>query len=103
MGRATAEYAEDNHLSRDAIRLATFVGGPFSFQAARSTRQRTFRCQHEELRREHRLDDPHATPSSCFQAKRHGGTAGRATAPGAMRDWTDSVPYRGTIFERAPR
>ena len=66
MGRATAESAGDNHLSRDAPGSRLPVGGPFSFQATRSTRQRTSRCQHEELRREHRLHDPHATPSSCF-------------------------------------
>ena len=41
------------------------------------TRQRTSRCRHEEMRREPRLTDPHATPSSFSTVEKSGGPAGQ--------------------------
>src|SRR6185295_827321 len=70
--------------------------GPFSFQATRSTGQRTSRCQHEELRREHRLDDPHATPSSCFPREASRWHSRPGTHVWSHARWTDSVPHCGT-------
>jgi len=42
-----------------------------------TARQRTSRCRHEEMRRESRLDDPHAIPSSFSTVEKSGGPAGQ--------------------------
>ena len=93
MGRAVASTRQDNHLSRDT-RLATYQSaGLFHFRAPAHTGSARPAAS-MKTRREHRLHDPRAIPSSCSRQ-------GSATVAQPARHcawtharWTKTEPFR---------